>query len=455
MRLEYFEMIDAVTRLDLQAGTIEASAKVPDASPVFEGHFPGHSGAGRVLLTETMAQASGYLILAHLGFERMPFLTGVDKARFRSFVGPSAALTVTAKLEHDGCYAVTKAAITHEGKALCDAELRFRTMPFPDGLDAPMRCASGRRAAASSTLPVSAGERQSEPSRPRHRNRPRLCAGEGPEAHLAALASGAVPRTDAQSFAPYPVHPAPAIAWDRQIPKKSDQRQMEAWQRLGVYAAGLALEAAGVKEDAAFKQALHLVVAAGGGERDYAADGAILTGLRDAPESGAFLNERLQNDLRPTLFLAQLSNLLAGNIAIVHGVTGASRTFMGEEAAAASMPCASPGRGSPPARTRRCWSAAPTAPNGRMRCSSMPWEASRSRAITRRSSIAQRRAASSWRVAPLSCCSNPPTTRKHAVPRPSPGWTRSRADAAPVSPAAWRSPWRPGGRRPRPPAPTQ
>ena len=39
------------------------------------------------------------------------------------------------------------------------------------------------------------------------------------------------------------------------------------------------------------------------------------------------------SDLRPTLFLAQLSNLLAGNIAIVHGVTGSSRTFMGEEAA--------------------------------------------------------------------------------------------------------------------------
>jgi 3-oxoacyl-[acyl-carrier-protein] synthase II len=39
------------------------------------------------------------------------------------------------------------------------------------------------------------------------------------------------------------------------------------------------------------------------------------------------------NDLRPTLFLAQLSNLLAGNISIVHGVTGSSRTFMGEEPA--------------------------------------------------------------------------------------------------------------------------
>ncbi len=159
------------------------------------------------------------------------------------------------------------------------------------------------------------------------------CVGEGPEAHLAALDAGTPPRIDTESFAPYPVHPAPAIAWDRQIPKKSDQRQMEAWQRLGVYAAGLALDAAGVKDDAAFKQALHLVVAAGGGERDYAADGTILTGLRDAPEPGAYLNERLQNDLRPTLFLAQLSNLLAGNISIVHGVTAASRTFMGEESA--------------------------------------------------------------------------------------------------------------------------
>ncbi|MGH1588217.1 beta-ketoacyl-ACP synthase [Methylobacterium phyllosphaerae] len=159
------------------------------------------------------------------------------------------------------------------------------------------------------------------------------CAGEGVAAHLAALDGEAAPRTDSATFAPYPVHPAPAIAWDGQIPKRSDQRQMEAWQRLGVYAAGLALDAAGVKDDAAFKQALHLVVAAGGGERDYAADGAILTGLRDAVDPGAYLNERLQNDLRPTLFLAQLSNLLAGNIAIVHGVTGASRTFMGEESA--------------------------------------------------------------------------------------------------------------------------
>src|SRR6202022_958179 len=59
----------------------------------------------------------------------------------------------------------------------------------------------------------------------------------------------------------------------------------------------------------------------------------ILSAQAKGNSAPGFLNERLMNDLRPTLFLAQLSNLLAGNIAIVHGVCGTSRTYMGEEAA--------------------------------------------------------------------------------------------------------------------------
>jgi 3-oxoacyl-[acyl-carrier-protein] synthase II len=155
-------------------------------------------------------------------------------------------------------------------------------------------------------------------------------AGEGVEAHLAAL-KDRKPRIDTETFAPYQVHPVAALDFDRQIAKKSDQRQMEMWQRLGCYAAGVALDTAGVKGDAELKGRMHLIVAAGGGERDYAVDGQILTGLRHAENPGVYLNQRLMGDLRPTLFLAQLSNLLAGNISIVHGVTGASRTFMGEE----------------------------------------------------------------------------------------------------------------------------
>jgi 3-oxoacyl-[acyl-carrier-protein] synthase II len=157
--------------------------------------------------------------------------------------------------------------------------------------------------------------------------------GEGIGPHLEAVRGERSPVIDTRTFAPYPVHPLGALELDRQIPKKSDQRQMEPWQRIGVYAAGLALDSAGIKADAEAKDRMHVIVAAGGGERDHAVDGQILTGLKAAEQPGVFLNERLMGDLRPTLFLAQLSNLLAGNISIVHGVTGPSRTFMGEEQA--------------------------------------------------------------------------------------------------------------------------
>lgn len=158
------------------------------------------------------------------------------------------------------------------------------------------------------------------------------CLGEGPQAHWQALSAGK-PHADTTSFAPYVVHPLAPIDFDKEIPKKGDQRQMEPWQRIGTYAAGLALADAGLKGNVEELSRMDMIVAAGGGERDLNVDSAILSGLPGASDPEAFLNERLMNDLRPTLFLAQLSNLLAGNISIVHGVTGSSRTFMGEESA--------------------------------------------------------------------------------------------------------------------------
>jgi 3-oxoacyl-[acyl-carrier-protein] synthase II len=156
--------------------------------------------------------------------------------------------------------------------------------------------------------------------------------GEGPDAHWRALNEGRVV-ADADIYAPYVIHRLGPVDFDKQIPKKGDQRQMETWQRIGVYSAGLALDHAGLKGDADVLLRMDLIVAAGGGERDPEVDGAVLSGWRKAADPAAFLNERLTNGLRPTLFLAQLSNLLAGNISIVHGVTGSSRTFMGEESA--------------------------------------------------------------------------------------------------------------------------
>src|SRR5512132_1424241 len=158
------------------------------------------------------------------------------------------------------------------------------------------------------------------------------CLGEGAEAHWQGFAERRI-KIDAETFAPYLVHPLAPLDLDKQIPKKGDQRQMEPWQRIGTYAAGLALESAGIKGNTEILAHTDMIVAAGGGERDITADTAILSGLPGAEKPDAFLNERLMSDLRPTLFLAQLSNLLAGNISIVHGVTGSSRTFMGEESA--------------------------------------------------------------------------------------------------------------------------
>jgi 3-oxoacyl-[acyl-carrier-protein] synthase II len=157
--------------------------------------------------------------------------------------------------------------------------------------------------------------------------------GEGVDATWAQLERGDAPTYDDKSYAPYIVHPIGPISFDKYIPKKSDQRQMETWQRVGVYSAGMALADAGIAGNPELLDRADMIVAAGGGERDIAVDTAIMAGLRKTNTPQAFLNERLMNDLRPTLFLAQLPNLLAGNISLVHGVVGSSRTFMGEEAA--------------------------------------------------------------------------------------------------------------------------
>lgn len=159
--------------------------------------------------------------------------------------------------------------------------------------------------------------------------------GEGVDTHWQKLSAGGVsPNIDAARYAPYTIHPLPDIDWGLQIAKRGDQRQMETWQRLGTYAAGLALDDAGIKGDDSLCSTMDMIVAASGGERDEAVDSGILAASETRDDLGLLLNEKLTTELRPTLFLAQLSNLLAGNISIVHKVTGSSRTFMGEEGSA-------------------------------------------------------------------------------------------------------------------------
>ncbi|MFO1109011.1 MAG: 3-hydroxyacyl-ACP dehydratase FabZ family protein [Bradyrhizobium sp.] len=133
MDLDYFRLIDRVVDLDLEARTIKVEARVPEKHTIFEGHFPGFPIMPGVLLTEAMAQSSGWLILGVLKFERMPFLAIVKEAKMRGFVSPGHVLTIDATLEHEGSgYAVAKAK-GRVGKDLkCSAEITFGLSPFPD-----------------------------------------------------------------------------------------------------------------------------------------------------------------------------------------------------------------------------------------------------------------------------------------------------------------------------------
>ncbi len=132
MKLEYFQLIDRIVEIDLAARTIRTEARVPLASTIFEGHFPGHPLMPGVLLIEAMAQTAGWLVIAATQFTRMPFLAAVKEAKLRTFVTPGQLLALTAEMIHDGSgYAMTQAQVVLDGKAICDAHITFRIMDFP------------------------------------------------------------------------------------------------------------------------------------------------------------------------------------------------------------------------------------------------------------------------------------------------------------------------------------
>jgi len=134
MRLEYFQLIDRIIDLNLTDLTIRVEANVPTESTIFEGHFPGRPLMPGVLLIESMAQASGWLLIARNRFNKMPFLAAAKEAKLRTFVTPGQALTVSAKIMHEGSgFAMTEAEIAVDGKTVCNADLTFRIVDFPKG----------------------------------------------------------------------------------------------------------------------------------------------------------------------------------------------------------------------------------------------------------------------------------------------------------------------------------
>ena len=134
MQLEYFHMIDRVVDLNVDAKTIVVEAQVPMESTIFEGHFPGYPLMPGVLLIESMAQASGWLLIARTRFKKMPFLAALKEVKLRTFVTPGQTLMVSAKIMHEGSgFALTEAEVKVDGKTVCNADITFRVVDFPPG----------------------------------------------------------------------------------------------------------------------------------------------------------------------------------------------------------------------------------------------------------------------------------------------------------------------------------
>lgn len=133
MRIEYFQLIDRILDLKLDERMIVVEAQVPTESTIFEGHFPGYPIMPGVLLIESMAQTSGWLLLGLMKFERMPFLAAVKEAKMRGFVSPGEVLTIEANVVHEGSgYAITEARVKVAGKLRSNATLTFSHIPFPN-----------------------------------------------------------------------------------------------------------------------------------------------------------------------------------------------------------------------------------------------------------------------------------------------------------------------------------
>ena len=133
MRFEYFQMIDRIAALDVGERTVRSVCSVPKESTIFEGHFPGYALMPGVLQIECMAQTCGWLVIAINRFAAMPFLIAVKEAKFRSPVLPGEELEFEGKIIHEGSgFTVGEAKGRRQGRTICEAQITYRVMPFPN-----------------------------------------------------------------------------------------------------------------------------------------------------------------------------------------------------------------------------------------------------------------------------------------------------------------------------------
>lgn len=93
----------------------------------FNGHFPTKPVMPGVLIIESMAQAAGLSMLSQDQCRgKIPYLTGIDKARFRRAIVPGDQIIIEVEvLRMRGSVAFVKAVAKVDDQVATEAELMF------------------------------------------------------------------------------------------------------------------------------------------------------------------------------------------------------------------------------------------------------------------------------------------------------------------------------------------
>jgi 3-hydroxyacyl-[acyl-carrier-protein] dehydratase len=150
-----FVLLDALIQIE-RGRRATARAVFPSNLELFADHFPGRPLVPGVLLTETMCQTAGWLIVATCEFAGWPLLVRIDRAAFRRPVAPDEPLDIDATLtgSRDDTFEAT-ATVRASGEPAADARLLFKLFRFEDhGADSAALAAWGRATFASLNGPA-------------------------------------------------------------------------------------------------------------------------------------------------------------------------------------------------------------------------------------------------------------------------------------------------------------
>jgi len=100
---------------------------------IFTGHFPGNPVLPGVYMLEAMAQLGGAMVLAPGEHARkLPYLAGIDKAKFRKPVIPGDRLDMeVTMMRHKRNIGWVAGEASVDGQFVCSAELMFSISSDP------------------------------------------------------------------------------------------------------------------------------------------------------------------------------------------------------------------------------------------------------------------------------------------------------------------------------------